>query len=137
VNLATPKSWSKAVADEVHAIRLSAAWETAGRGVWMRRFGFPSGITDAHQIWLVVENVGRLLGVTLNGHRLTPAEPAEACVRRRRGWEVTTMLSQRNELTLVVPADEPEPPRQGRCPLPAEVGEVRLEILSTRGLDDA
>lgn len=122
------------MADEVHAIRLTLAWEPGERGVWLRHFGFPSGITDAHGIWLVIEGSRPPLSLTLNGRELALTEEVP---RQRRGWEVTGLLARRNELTLVVDAAEGETPPRGRCPLPAEVGEVRLEIVTARVDDDA
>lgn len=122
------------MADEIHAIRLTLAWEPGQRGVWLRRFGFPSGITDAHGIWLVLEGSRPPLSLTLNGHQLALTHEVS---RHRRGWEVTGLLARRNELTLVIDAAESEAPSRGRCRLPAEIGEVRLEIVTAQAHNDA
>lgn len=111
-----------------HAINLSSAWRLPSReaGPWVRRFGRPAGIESADSVWLVVASPPgcRLL---LNGRALPAVAPGGE-VRH----EVTHLLLTRNELELA-PGDAGDgmaakASRDGRCPLPAAVASVRLEI---------
>jgi hypothetical protein len=114
-----------------HIINLSTAWVPPVRSApdgWIRRFGLPAGIATAVRIWLVVESpVGSRL--VLNGIELPPVEPAVAGRHAVAGH-----LHARNELLLTPSqpvAFEPTPsPSHGRCPLPAVIGRVWLEIES-------
>ena len=113
----------------VHAIRLGKAWEAetghAGQvTAWVRRFGRPTGLATVDAVWLVIDAPADGT-VALNGAAL-PAIAAGTDYRAN----VTGLLRDRNLLVLVprqaveVPA---LPPARG--PLPAALGDVRLEIV--------
>ncbi len=113
----------------LHGIHLGNAWEAEPGDArhapaWIRRFGLPTGIGPADAVWLVIDAPadGTL---TLNGAAL-PAVTAGTTYRAL----VTTLLHERNLLVLVprqaVAAAAAAP---GRGPLPAALGQVRLEIV--------
>jgi acrylyl-CoA reductase (NADPH) len=118
-----------------HAINLTAAWEPPGkdapRGVWLRRFGGPTGLEIGDAVWLVVEVPGPA-DVMLNGRPLPPLRAGRA----RWSHDVTALLGDRNEL-VVMPALEghgAEWPAgrdaHGRASFPESLGRVSLEIVS-------
>jgi hypothetical protein len=114
----------------LHVINLSTAWcpppEAGAGGVWLRRFGRPAGLESGEAVWVVIESPPGC-GAVLNGVPLPRVEPGQT-IRH----DVTTLLQQRNELLLGPPelltrALGP-PSARPRCPLPMELGQVRLEI---------
>lgn len=118
-----------------HEINLCSAWlppdPASGRAAWLRRFGRPAGIEPGDRVWLVIESaVG---GEARLGGEPLPPVPA-GTVRR---YDVTSMLGERNELTLamgVTAAIVAVVAKHGRCELPAAIGRVSLEIEPTPGL---
>ena len=112
----------------LHAINLSTAWGPPPEEAeaWVRRFGRPAGIEPGDVVWLVVESEsGCRLG--LNGLALPSVAPGGELRH-----EVTHLLLPRNELELApgnaVVAAAARTSRVGRCPLPAVIASVRLEV---------
>ena len=111
-----------------HAINLSTAWCLPARqaGAWVRRFGRPAGIESGDSVWLVVASPPGC-SLQLNGLTLPAVAPGGEL-----RYEVTHLLLPRNELELApvnageTTAAEAVPVR--RCPLPATLASVRLEI---------
>ena len=113
----------------LHVINLSTAWcpppDAETGGAWLRRFGMPAGLESGEAVWVVIESPPGC-GAVLNGVFLPHAEPGQT-IRH----DVTALLQQRNELLLGPPellARAVEPSARPRCPLPIELGQVRLEI---------
>ncbi len=113
------------MAEGVHEIRLTAAWEQSETGGWLRSFGMPSGLDGGAQVWLVVLGGRTDLQPSLNGRLLGAAASVD---EDRSAWEVTQLLARRNSLEFSVIGDAAAPPPTGRLPLPAVYGEVLLEI---------
>lgn len=110
----------------LHAINLSTAWCPPLReaGAWVRRFGRPAGIQPGDSVWLVVASTPGC-GLLFNGLALPAVAPGGELRH-----DVTQLLLPRNELELA-PGDlaaAAEASRDGRCPLPAAIASVRLEI---------
>ena len=95
----------------------------AGRVRFRRRFGFPGRIDSYERVWLTFAGVEGTAEVGLNGQLLGRREGAEGPFE----FEVTSLLSHRNELTVEVEA------AGGRGGL---WGEVALEIRCTAFLRD-
>lgn len=113
------------MAEGVHEIRLTAAWERSETGGWLRSFGIPSGLDGGAQVRLVVVGGRTDLQPRLNGRLLGAAASID---EDRSAWEVTRLLARRNSLEFSVIGDAAAPPLTGRLPLPAIYGEVLLEI---------
>jgi hypothetical protein len=91
-----------------------------GRVRFLRRFGYPGRIDADERVWLTFAAIIGTAEVALNGQRLgILAGPGE--------FDVTTLLRERNELTVEVEAVSD---RGGLC------GEVALEVRRTAFLKD-
>lgn len=106
-----------------HAIHLGAAWETPATpgGPWVRRFGRPSGVGPRDRVLLVWDPPGAVSpkALDLNGQALATDPEVD----------VTTLLGDRNELSLFVdPLPEGEP-RGERAALPVAWGRPTLVIV--------
>src|SRR5262249_51208295 len=99
-----------------------------GRARYSRHFNRPTGLDPHEHVWCVIDGVDPTGSATLNGQPLGEvpgyALPAE--------FEITSLLQERNELTLDIEtpaANSPQTPRPGRDALPGgPIGEVRLEV---------
>jgi beta-galactosidase/beta-glucuronidase len=108
-----------------------------GRVRYVRRFGRPTNLDSAQQVWLVCDGVDLLGRCTLNGRTLGAIEGYRQAAR----FDITSELAERNELTI----DVELPPlnyqaeqglRPDRAGLPGGIiGEVRLEIATPTGHD--
>jgi acrylyl-CoA reductase (NADPH) len=123
-------AWGRAVVlpaarVERHAINLAAAWEPeeAG-GVWRRDFGRPSGVGPGDRVRLVFAAPGAA-AIAVNG---TPLPPLQ-CGQPRWGHDVTSLIEDRNVLTLT-PAVPSRVSASARMPLPESLGRPALEIVS-------
>ncbi len=99
-----------------HRIRLRGPWKMESgtdRVRCVRRFGYPGRIDDYERVWIVFEHVGSTADVTLNGTSLGRKEGGGSFA-----FEVTRLLTARNELVLEIDAD-------------SERGEAALEIRRT------
>ena len=113
---------------ERYAINLAAAWEWDGVGaVWRRNFGRPSGIELGGRVRLVFDAPGDA-EVVVNGTVLPPLRGT----RRRWGHDVTSLLDDRNVLTLTVAGSSPEVSGDARTSFPESLGHPLLEIVSLR-----
>lgn len=121
-----------------HRIGLSQAWqvrEAEGDAppCWSRSFGRPTGLEAADRVLLVVEGAGVAAELTLNGIRL--GRPSG--FQPRSEFDVTSLLRQRNELTLSPDGARPPPDGAGSEPstradrqsLWSALGDVSLEIV--------
>jgi len=125
-----------------HVIHLGAAWEPPdpaadGGVVWTRRFGRPTGLGPDDRVVLVIERSAIVRSaiaaeLAVNTVRLPPL----AAGVERWSHDVTSLLRDRNELVLVLSAaadgdanGDTARASHGRCPLPATLGTVALEIL--------
>ena len=119
-------------------VQLPADWgatlgaDFRGRVRYTRRFGLPTNLEPAEQVWLVVEGVDYFGTLALNGQSLGKL----AGYRRPAEFQVTELLLPRNSLTLEVELPQYDstaasPVRPGRERLAGgPIGEVRLEIRS-------
>jgi hypothetical protein len=122
------------VADAVHAIRLTAAWERSELAGWIRYFGSPSRLGRHHRVNLVCHGPSCEPELRLNGEPLGRPDRVEAS---RLVWDVTALLIPRNSLEIAAHADIGLPPETGRRPLPTACGEVLLEIREPGGMNNA
>ena len=110
-----------------HVIRLGSAWEGGpaadGTVAWVRRFGRPTGLAAGDAVWLVIEEPAAC-GLRLNAAPL-PAAVGGGTYR----VEVTRWLAPRNLLVLEPAGPAAAAGTAGRVPLPAALGDVRLEIV--------
>jgi hypothetical protein len=121
---------------DTHIIRLRGPWErdavAVNRMRCTRRFGLPTNLGPAEQVWVVVERCNSSGAATLNGARLGTIAPNAGKIE----FDVTQLLAARNvlEIEIELPPDEPvaaRPDSSGRQQSPARpIGEVRLEIRS-------
>jgi hypothetical protein len=101
-----------------------------GRVEFRRRFGRPTGLTSAEEIWLVCDGVESWATLSLNGEPLGAVEGIGSSTE----FEVTTRLGDRNELVVVVECPRIKPEGTfGECGSQSDrsgglTGEVRLEI---------
>lgn len=117
--------------NEVHRIRLQAAWHaTAGGAVWNRSFGIPTGVGSGDRIWLEITRPAAC-AAALNGRTL-PSVVAGAAPWRH---DVTADLRDRNDLRLEFVAALPARAAAERELLPEVGGGVALVITS--GANDA
>ncbi len=122
----------------VHRISLNAVWERITQGeatdaCWRRRFGNPSGIGPRHQVSFLIESNRVPRRVVLNNFDLSLLSCGPGVWRQ----DVTLLLRERNEL-MVVPSGlnmgenqgtvQEKFKKQSRQDLPAEVGQIFLEI---------
>ena len=111
-----------------HAINLAHAWEVepggAGGGVWVRRFGRPTGLAAGDSLWLVIDGPTACT-LLLNGAALPACRPGVA-------WrcDIMPLVHDRNLLVLVPQAGGIADAAAGRLALPAVLGRVRLEIVA-------
>ncbi len=122
------------MADAVHAIRLTAAWECSELAGWIRYFGRPSRLGRHHRVNLVFHSPSCEPVLRLNGRPLGPPDRIEAS---RMVWDVTAHLIPRNSLEISLHTDAEPPPEAGRRPLPTACGEVLLEIREPGGMNNA
>ena len=113
------------MAEGVHVIGLTAAWERSAEGGWLREFGVPTGLSGAHRLWLVIDDAAGPLAPRLNGRSLGEAADGGD---GSQAWEVTGLLGRRNRLELAATTGGSQPPHVGRAALPSAYGEVRLKI---------
>lgn len=117
--------------NEVHRIRLQAAWHaTAGGAVWSRSFGMPTGVGAGDRIWLEIARPAAC-AAALNGRTLPPVVAGAAFWRH----DVTADLRERNDLRLEFVVALPDRAAAERESLPEAGGGVALVITS--GTDDA
>ncbi len=87
-----------------------------------RRFGQPTGIAPTDRLQLVIDSSAATCQVELNGQPLGSLAPSEQC----RSFEVTALLSPRNELLILLQFPPRESAPESACPLL----DIRLEISS-------
>ena len=100
-----------------HTIRLRHPWQCtacAGGACWQRSFNWPAALSDGETAELWIENLPPNALVRLNDQSLS----ATAAGR----FEVTSILSLHNRLSIEIPAAEPS--TQTECPYP-----VSLQIV--------
>lgn len=122
------------MAERTHRIRLTGAWERSERGEWLRHFGCPSGLDGNQRVRLVVSRRSQDPKFRLNGRPLGLPEDRKD---GEQTWDVTSLLVARNRLILLPEPDIGLPPTAGRSPLPASFGEVLLEIVAGRMVNNA
>lgn len=86
----------------------------------LRRFGQPTGITASDRLDLVIESSAAACQVELNGQPLGSISPSH----QTSCFDVTALLSPRNELTILLQIPPRESAPESACPLL----DVRLEI---------
>ena len=131
-----------------HRIGLSQAWEQfaggdAATGVWVRRFGRPTGLGEGDRVLLVIRGATIAAAATLNGSPLAvhgsdgheSGRDGDGTPANQLEWDVTPLIQTRNELVLMQERGMPPPGvvtlPQGadRRPLWPPLGEVSLEIV--------
>lgn len=112
---------------ERHTINLAAAWEVGDRGVWRRNFGRPGGIEPGDRVRLVFDAPGTAT-VVVNGATLPPLRHG----RPRWSHDVTSLLEDRNVVTLTVAVSAAEVAGSDRTSLPESLGRPVLEVVSLR-----
>ncbi len=122
------------MAERTHRIRLTGAWERSEQGEWLRHFVCPSGLDGNQRVRLVVSGRSQEPQLRLNGQ---PLGLPESRKDREQAWDVTSLLVARNRLILLPEPDIDLPPAAGRSPLPAGFGEVLLEIVDRRMVNNA
>lgn len=103
---------------------LAAAGDSPSPARLLRRFGKPTGIEPTDQLHLVIDSSAAACQIELNGQLLGSIDPSE----QSRSFEVTTLLTSRNELAILLELPQPEPEAS---PDSTPLGDVRLEIHST------
>lgn len=109
-----PSSGAAADRQLERTVRLPASWrelfgDVAGRARFERRFNRPTGLSTAHRVSIVLEEVAGRVQVALNGEALSAASDP----RGRQVFDVTPRLQPHNQLMVELefdPAVNPDVP---------------------------
>ena len=94
--------------------------EIAGTARFSRKFNTPTGLSDAHRVWLAIPDYCGMLSIELNGRVLAILPEDKLPVR----LDITDSLQMHNQLALDVTADP------GQCdPTPKTLQPVQLVIV--------
>ena len=109
-----PADQSTTASVDQRIIHLPAEWrdlfgDTPGRAVFERRFNRPTGLTDGHNVRLLLRDVAGELCVRLNDERL----PIERTADSITAVEITGRMEPHNRLRVEIefdPCEDPECP---------------------------